>query len=239
MKTFRMIVPALSFVAMALAPLYGGTADLTSRRVQCEGSEYRYFLFSPGKGDPHEPWPALLMLHGAGDQASNFIETWTHMAARQHIVLIAPDLPRDPKFEDVAPKVFRCVVQDAMQQVTLDRQRIYVFGHSMGGYLAYDAAMFDSDYFAAVAVHAMFISEEYLWILGHATRKTPIAIYSGDQDPFVPIQKVRETRDRLVKAGFPVHFIEMEGHDHNYYAVADDVNEGAWKFLSGQQLPAH
>lgn len=39
----------------------------------------------------------------------------------------------------------------------------------MGGYLAFDAAMLESEYFAAVAVHASFISEDYVGL--------PIAIY--------------------------------------------------------------
>jgi dipeptidyl aminopeptidase/acylaminoacyl peptidase len=238
MRILRTALRVLLCLAVGISPGFATTPGVSSRTARCEGSEFRYSLFAPDNGDAKERLPALLLLHGAGDQGSSFIETWTHLAARKGIVLIAPDLPRDPKFEDVAPEVFRCVVGDAMRSIAVDRSRIYVFGHSMGGYLAYDAAMFDSDFFAAVAVHAMFISDKYWGILGHAKRKTPIAIYSGDQDASVPIQKVRETSDRLHKAGFPVHFVEMEGHDHNYSAVADDVNEGAWKFLSAQRLPA-
>ena len=61
--------------------------------------------------------------------------------------------------------MFKCVVEDAGRQVAIDRRRVYVFGHSMGGYLAYDAATLDSEYFAAVAVHAMGIAEEYVSIV--------------------------------------------------------------------------
>ena len=54
----------------------------------------------------------------------------------------------------------------------------------MGGYLAYDGAMFESKYFAAIAVHAMRIADDYTWILSRAERKTPISIYIGDHDQF-------------------------------------------------------
>jgi poly(3-hydroxybutyrate) depolymerase len=224
----------LMLAAMAIAPLSSAKSSSTSRTIHCDGVEYRYQLFTPEKADV---LPAVVLLHGAGDHADSFVETWKPIAGNKHIVLIAPELPRELKFEQAAPSVFRCMVEDAKQQAAIDPRRVYVFGHSMGGYLAYDAAMFDSEYFAAVAVHANCIDDDYTWILGRAKRKTPIAIYIGDHDQFVSVSRVVQTRDLLLKAGFPVHYVELKGHDHNYYAVADRINEDAWKFLSEWQLP--
>jgi predicted esterase len=225
---------AIMLMALATAPVCSGKSISTSRGVRCDSGDYRYLLFAAAK---NEVSPAVLLLHGAGDHADSFIEAWMSFAREKHIILIAPDLPREAKFEQAAPNVFRCIVEDAKQQAAIDPQRVYVFGHSMGGYLAYDAAMFDSEYFAAVAVHAMHIDNDYIWILDRAKRKTPIAIYIGDRDQFVPVSRALQTRDLLVKAGFPVHYVELKGHDHNYYALADSINADAWKFLSEQRLP--
>jgi predicted esterase len=166
------------------------------------------------------------------------IAAWKKFAAQQGIVLLAPQLPRDPKFEDSAPKIFRCVVEDARKSVDIDPARVYLFGNSMGGYLAYDGAMFESKYFAAIAVHAMRIADDYTWIINRAERKTPISIYIGDHDQFFKEESVRQTRDLLRKSGFPVRYMELRNHDHNYYAVADQVNEDAWKFFQENPLPA-
>jgi dienelactone hydrolase len=182
--------------------------------------------------------PTLLLLHGSGDHPAPMIEAWKGLAKKEHFVLIAPELPLDPEFENAAPAIFRCDVEDARQTAPLDRRRVYVFGNSMGGYLAYDAATLASEYFAAVAVHAMRIADEYAWIVEKAARKTPVAIYIGDRDQFVSIEGVRKTRDLLKKSGFPVRYIELPGHDHNYYDLADQINSDAWKFLSQTQLPA-
>jgi len=214
-------------------PAYGHASEAKSVTLPCARSKFRYLVYSPERT---QPLPAILLLHGAGDAPSDFLSAWKSFAKKQKIVLIAPELPRDPRFEDIAPEVFRCVVDDAKKQERIDPDRVYVFGNSMGGYLAYDAAMFDSEYFAAVAVHAMGISPEYFGILEKAQRKTPIAIYIGDQDPLVPLAKVRATRDLLEKDGFPVHYVELKGHDHNFYVMADRVSEDAWKFLSEQRL---
>ena len=144
--------------AFVLAAPPARAAKVMSRTVRCADVKYHYRLFSP---DASAALPGVLLLHGAGDIPDNMIGAWKKFATKNRIALIAPELPRDEKFEPVAPAVFRCVVEDAKQQVALDPRRIYVFGNSMGGYLAYDAAIFDSDYFAAVAVAGMVIADDY------------------------------------------------------------------------------
>ncbi len=232
------------------------TSNSGSKTVHCGEIKQQYVYFSPqpergsekdkekdkdknkDKDVQADPMlPAVVLLHGAGDQAENMVEAWKKFAAKKKIVLLAPQLPRDPKFEDSAPKVFRCVVEDARKSIAVDPSRVYLFGNSMGGYLAYDAAMFESRYFAATAVHAMRIADDYVSIVDHAERKTPIVIYIGDHDQFFKEEDVRKTRDLLRKAGFPVRYVELRNHDHNYYAAADQVNEDAWKFFEENPLP--
>ena len=213
-------------------------AFAASRTAQCDGIKQRYLTYSPkGAAQGQEALPVMLLLHGAGDIPDNMIDAWKKFAKTNSIILLAPDLPRDPKFEDSAPKVFRCVVEDARQSLTIDPMRIYIFGNSMGGYLAFDAAMFESQYFAAVAVHGMKIADDYKWIVDRAERKTPIVIYIGDHDQFHTTESVQSTRDLLRKAGFPVRYVELRGHDHNYYAIADHINQDAWKFFIENPLP--
>lgn len=212
----------------------GSAGAQMQRSVRCEGTAYRYLLESP---EGNRPKPAILLLHGSGDNGSGLFHMWRQFALVNGIVLIAPTLPRAMAFEAIAPQVFRCVVEDAKTAAKIDPKRIFVVGHSMGGYLAYDAAMFDSEYFAAVVVHAAAIDDEYIGILDHARRKIPIAIYIGDQDQLVPIESVRKTRDLLTKAGFPIEYEELKGHDHFYETLVDPLNRAAWKFLEAHPLP--
>ena len=221
----------LLFVFVMLPPAMHAVNSGTAR---CGALEQAYLYYSP---DKDHPLPAVMLLHGAGDRAGNMVDAWKRFAEKQKIVLLAPELPRDPKFEDAAPRVFRCVVEDARHFVGIDAQRVDLFGNSMGGYLAFDGAMFESQYFAAVAVHANRIAEDYVGIVDRAQCKTPIAIYIGDRDQFFSVESVRKTRDLLVKSGFPVHYVELPNHDHNYYARADEINADAWKFLKENRLP--
>jgi predicted esterase len=224
------VVVGLLLAALAQA------ADAPLRQAKCEGRSMEYALFAPGP-DAHDSLPAILLLHGAGDHAVAFIKEWEPLARKKKIVLIAPQLPRELSFEAIAPKVFRCVIDDAAKQVTVDPHRIYLFGHSMGGYLAYDGALLDSGYYAAAVVHAMGIADDYTTIVQRATRKIPIAIYIGSDDQMVSLAQVRKTRDLLKKSGFPVSYQEMPNHGHNYYELSGVINGDAWHFMEGKQLP--
>jgi len=226
-------VRVLLFLSILLLRSSASASDSGSRTARCGEVDQRYLYATP---DPDHWLPVLVLLHGAGDRAANMAQAWGELARQQKIVLLAPELPRDPEFESGAPRIFRCMVEDARKFLRIDAQRIYLFGNSMGGYLAYDSAMFESEYFAAAAVHGMRIADDYQWILTRAQRKTPIAIYIGDHDQFFPLESVRRTRDLLQNAGFPVHYVELEHHDHNYYALADKINRDAWEFLRFKQL---
>ena len=213
-----------------------GRPEFAKRTVKLERAEYGYEVFSPAGHDSTRQLPAVLLLHGAGDQPDPMIAAWQDFAVRNGVVLLAPSLPQRLDFEPVAPEVFRRMVKQAVGEWPINPQRVYVFGHSAGGYLALDAATFDSDVFAAVAVHASFIAPAYGGIVNEARRKTPIALYIGDHDQWVPVSRVEGTRDLLRQHGFPVHYVLLPGHDHNYYALAEQINDDAWKFFQPQRL---
>ena len=233
MRPVKMRLAGFYFAAaIALAPATARAATL--RSAPCEGASHSYLLEAP---PGNRPKPAILLLHGAGGHAHDLVFPWRSFAETHDIVLIAPELTNKRSFEAIAPAVFRCVVEDARRVVPVDPRRIFVVGNSMGAYLAYDAAMFQSEYFAAVAVHAAAIDPEFEPILRKADRKIPIAIYIGDRDPLVPLAPVRRTRDLLRKDGFPVEYEEIAGHDHHYEQVADRLNRAIWKFFEAHPLP--
>jgi poly(3-hydroxybutyrate) depolymerase len=210
------------------------TKDVSLKTVTCANYQFHYLLYAPPRSAPS---PAILILHGAGDQPDPMLEAWKDLAKKEGITLIVPALPRVAAFEEIAPQVFRCMIEDAKKSAAVDPLRVYVFGNSMGGYLAYDAAMLQSTYFAAAAIHAMGISEEYYGIVGKAERKIPVAIYIGDSEQPVLYDKARKTRDLLRRQNFPVHYVELRDHDHNYYALSDKINQDAWTFLKDKSLP--
>ena len=78
---------------------------------------------------------------------------------------------------------------------------------------------------------------EYDAIVDSAARRIPVALYAGELDPAYPPAAVASTRDLLLRKGFPVRYMVMNGQDHAYWPVAERVNDDAWRFLSGYELP--
>ena len=234
-KTKTRTLLALSLCTLAVT-LSAQATDLARHTVRCDQRDMEYVAYVPPAAT-NGPLPVLVLLHGAGDQAENFAQAWKSFAQKKKILLIAPQLPRDPTLEAHIPKILPCLVDDVRKQASLDQHRIYLFGYSMGGYLAFDGALLDSDYFAAAAVHAMGIDDEYASIVQRATRKIPIDISIGDHDQMVSLAQARKTRDLLKKSGFPIHYREIFNHTHNYYEMSDTINNDVWHFLEGYRLP--
>jgi dienelactone hydrolase len=227
----REIEKILSICCIAiLAFAHHGHAE----SLQFQNKRYDYSVYAPKTTGN---LPGVLLLHGAGGSGRDTLDAWKAFAKRRGIVLVAPDLPRELAFESIAPPFFRAVMDEVGRSNALVKQRLYVFGYSMGGCLAHDAAMFDSDYFAAVAVYGNFISPDYVSILKEAKRKMPIAIYAGEEDEMIPVKSVRSTRDLLKSKGFPVNYWELPKQGHNYGSVAAKVNADAWEFFEQARLP--
>ncbi len=54
--------------------------------------------------------------------------------------------------------------------------------------------MMESEYFAATAIHAgSWRDEKEFGLIEYARRKTPLAIFVGDRDPFFPLNSVKAT----------------------------------------------
>src|SRR5882672_941913 len=191
------------------------------RSVECVHRPTRYQFYDP---DSTRALPAILLLHGAGGEPNDVMQPWLKLARKKGVVLVAPEIPLERSYEATAPALFRCVMEHARLSASIDSSRIYLFGYSMGGYLAFDAAMLQSEYFAGAMVYANGIEEEYYGIVDRAVRKIPVALYGGSQDQVYPIQGERRSRDYLVRRGFTVRYRELEGQDHSYWPSADWIN---------------
>jgi dienelactone hydrolase len=75
-------------------------------------------------------------------------------------------------------------------------------------------------------------------VLAYATRKIPILLVVGSQDPLFPVPVVEATRDILAERGLPVELRVIPHHTHAYYRRSEEINGVAWAFLSGQTLAA-
>ncbi len=119
-------------------------------------------------GEDGAPRPLVVVLHGYGSTGRQHEAAWgfSELGAREGFVVAAPDGTPDKngarfwnaseaccdfgdtKVDDVA--YLRAVLDDAAAQTPIDPKRVYVVGHSNGGFMAHRLACELSDRVAAI-----------------------------------------------------------------------------------------
>jgi predicted peptidase len=95
---------------------------------------------------------------------------------------------------------------------TIDDNRIYLLGHSMGGGGTIHIARKNPDLFAALApiAPALFGKPSELDKIKHV----PIILVQGDKDNLVKVERVRPWADMMKKLEMKHEYIEVPGGDH-------------------------
>jgi poly(3-hydroxybutyrate) depolymerase len=236
-----MILSGLFCVLLWLAtPASAADAKVEKLTFGSGGATRTYYLFVPDK-TAGGPAPLLLLLHGSGRNGKSLIDPWLSLAKAEGIVLVAPDAsnPQAWRIPQEGPDFFHDLVELVrLSHEGIDDRRMYVFGHSAGAMHGLDLGLLESEYFAAVAVHAGVVSPEVQPLLDQAPRKIPMAIWVGTNDVLFPLSIVRQTRDTLNAHGFNTALTEIKGHTHDYYGSASSINKEAWAFLQQHKLAA-
>jgi poly(3-hydroxybutyrate) depolymerase len=232
----RLILVVTVLVCGFVVPCFA--QKVFKNEIESHGKKRSYYLMVPESAKPGHPAPLLLLLHGSGRNGQSLMDKWKDIGAREGIVLVAPDAINTQGWStpDDGPDFLHDVVSQVKDNYSIDPRRMYVFGHSGGATFALYMGLLESEYFAAVAIHAGALRPQDKATVERTTRKTPFQIAVGTVDPNFPLTAVRATRDMLVGAGFVCELIEMKGHDHWYYDLAPKINETAWLFLKDKKL---
>lgn len=228
-----------------LAPcvlLMATAVSLNAQKIAKQSMEFggqmrTYYTFMP---DGTDAVPLVVLLHGSGRDGTTLIEPWQSLAKKERIALVAPDaqVRQGWSIGTDGPALLHALVEALRAGGRIDGRRMYLFGHSAGGHHAIDIALLESEYFAAVAVHAGALTHDPDVLTAQADRKIPIAMWNGTDDRVVALPAVRQVRDYLAGRGFDVTLTEMPRHTHDYYGSASQINKAVWEFLKSHPLQA-
>lgn len=229
-----------TILCLLLTPLCVSAADpITKEKFQSQGKSRTYYIFVPPSVKPGTEVPLLVLLHGSGRNGLTLVEKWKDLANQEGFVVVGPDASDSSgwRMPEDAPEFIYELAEMLIKKYPIATNRIYLFGHSAGAVMALNLAMFESTYFAAVAVHAgSWRSEKEFSFLDAATRKTPIKIIVGDRDSFFPVKSVNNTAEALKSSGFPIEVLILKNHTHFYYDIASEINRDSWQFLKQHVL---
>ena len=235
--------------AVLLAICLGGAGAASSalapgieqKEIVRGGERHSYYLFVPPRAPRTSPLPLLVVMHGAGGNGLDQISAWRAVADQYQFMLLGPNIANSPAaWDDLYdhPEWIRDAIGETSAEHPVDGRRMYLWGYSAGGMFSFYFAFLESRYFAAAAVHGGVIENFKYQMADFAARKLPIAYYIGTRDQWWPVEKTRASRDALLARGFPLHYVELAGADHNFFASAGPITSDAWKFMSRHALDA-
>lgn len=210
--------------------------DFFARRpVLVDGTSTTYALHVPSGTPAGERLPVILFLHGAGESGSDGILPTT--------VGLGPAVERDPAQWPaliVFPQASRgygwrgfniaaafAALNDVERHYTVDPDRVYVTGISMGGYGTWLAALLQPRRFAAIApvcggldaaaaIHAGALDHGAAHDRAALTiGAIPQWVFHGDADDVIPVEESRAMVAALRAANAGVRYTEYAGVRHN------------------------
>lgn len=232
MKRFLSLAILVLLLPLAVAATPG---KIVKEKLVSGAKNRAYYLYVPKKLDATKPAP----LHGSGRDGKSLVDKWQDLADKHGFVLAGPDAidSRGWNIPADGPDFLYDVVEAVKQKQAINPRRTYLFGHSAGAVMALNLSMFESQFFAATAIHAgAWRNPNDFNLIETAKRKTPIAIFVGTNDAFFPLKDVRATRDALEAKGFRISLTEIDKHTHWYYDIAPKINQQAWDFLQQHEL---
>lgn len=233
------LVAVCLFMFQAAVGLAAEPGKVTKLKFAFGDQTIVYYLYVPRSVVQQSPAPMLVLLHGSGRDGRVMVDEWKKLADKEGIVLVGPN-SQDPQAWQIpedGPALVCGLVAELRKSLPVSSRRTYLFGHSAGAVFGLNLAMFESEYFAAAAVHAgAWRSPEESTVATFAMRKIPVAIFVGDHDRFFPVPAVEATVAALKERGVPTQVEIVKGHDHNYYAISSRINQSAWSALKEHEL---
>jgi polyhydroxybutyrate depolymerase len=169
----------------------------------------RHYLVARPPGSTGERLPAILLLHGHGQSAGYMLgevpffgyrtRIWAQLAARERVLLIAPDgVPAsdgrrawndcradartNAPTDDVA--FLAALIDRAVDAEGADPERIYAFGSSNGGGMAYRLAIEIGPRLAAIATQSAVLPAHSR--CAPPAHPLPVLLTHGTADPITP-----------------------------------------------------
>jgi poly(3-hydroxybutyrate) depolymerase len=235
MKKLIVSLCTLLFLGLAIPAV---AQKIRKETLESQGKKRTYYLLVPDNATAEHPAPLLMVLHGSNRNGMSLMEKWKDLAIKEGFVLVGPDSLNPQAWNAPAdgPEFLHDLLSELKSKYPIDSRRMYLFGHSGGATFALYMSLYESEYFAATAIHAGALAPNTYSVADIAKRKIPIYIIVGTVDQFFPLSDVRATRDALNQRGFDVQLTEMKGHDHWYYDLAPKINADAWTFLKQHTL---
>lgn len=191
------------------------------------------------------PFPTVIALHGWGASAHDLFGLAPYLHGGEALVLcpqgpLAFDIGNGvpgygwfplsggatfdaDRFEE-AVRMLAAFVDEAIARYPVEKRKIVLLGFSQGGVMAYALALRDPSRFAGLAALSSWLPPALAESISRLAEHEllPTLVQHGTEDPMIPIEKGRESRDALRGLGVSLSYSEYEmGHEIRPEALRD------------------
>jgi pimeloyl-ACP methyl ester carboxylesterase len=207
--------------------------------------------YLPLNYDPAKKWPLVVYLHGYNGDNPEYYNWWSadkrhDPASDKHdIIFIEPHGRGNTQYLGIGDRdVLKCI-EMAKQRFSVDVDRVYLMGGSMGGFGTWNVGTRHPELFAAInpiyggGDYHVFLSKENVakmssWevFLNDKSSSTaqleallnlPILVTHGDQDQSVNVNLSRYIVRMLQRWNYDVRYIEVPGKGHADLGLWDET----------------
>lgn len=231
----------LSYLLLIGLIFFGGSFALSQVQIatfhsDVDDTDQPFGLYLPPKYSPKKKYPLVVMLHGAGSnhrlsmrrvfgksnfpgesdiEASLYFPDWKPV----DMIVITPLARGTMGYQGIAEKDVWDMIAEVEKKYSVDPDRRYLTGLSMGGGGTLWIGLTRPDFWAAIApvcpaIPAM--TEAYY----PQAKGMPVKVFHGDEDPVVKVESSRALVKALESAGAKVTYVEYPGVKHDSWVNA-------------------
>jgi len=201
------------------------------------GETVPYAVFVPDSYNADSPAPLVVSLHGLGrtyDWLMGY-EGFLDYAEEYGFIVVTPlgyvrrgwygSRPTEnPVHAERSEADVMNVIARVKDEFSVDEERTYLWGHSMGGAGTYHIAVNNPGMFAALAVAAPAPHPRQSPTMLSEIRDTPILVIQGTEDELVSVEMTRRWVAAMRAIGMPHVYVELEDADHTNFIARDRAN---------------
>jgi predicted esterase len=193
-----------------------------------------YRVQLPPEYDPYVSYPCVMTLHGAGNTPEQQIEWWAGtmddkrgmrmgQAARHGYIVIAPAWGKAHQKEfESSPREHHAilsVLRDACRRFSIDTDRVFLSGHSMGASAAWELGLAHPDLWAGVIPIATPSANKMMAKYWPNAELVPFYFVGGEKDGDTMRNNAQEFERYINRtAAFDATIVEFRGRGHEHFS---------------------
>jgi pimeloyl-ACP methyl ester carboxylesterase len=190
----------------------------------------RYLVQLPPEYSPYRRYPAVVTLNGAGSSPEQQIDWWSGaqdgkgnrlgQGSRQGYVVIAVEWQKTGQAQyEYSAREHAAVLgslRDACRRFSIDTNRVFLSGHSMGGDAAWDLGLAHPDLWAGV-IPIVAVADKYCARYWENARAVPFYVVAGEMDGGKLVRNARDL-DRYMTGRYDLTVVEYLGRGHEHFS---------------------